>query len=139
MAYNFKSIADVEVVAEPAESANVLIEENGVIKKTPKAAIGGSSTEWDAIIEYVDTDDDNYVNLVSGDCMTVGNKIMNDGEAPNIMIRSQTQYGDFAYGVERANAVYVVGASIKIGYPTTPMSNGDGRWFTWNKDNTIIM
>ena len=42
MAYNFKSIADVEVVAEPAESANVLIEENGVIKKAPKTAVGGA-------------------------------------------------------------------------------------------------
>lgn len=42
MAYNFKSIADVEVVAEPSESANVLIEENGVIKKAPKTAVGGA-------------------------------------------------------------------------------------------------
>ena len=42
MAYNFKSIADVEVITEPAESANVLIEENGIIKKTPKSAIGGA-------------------------------------------------------------------------------------------------
>jgi hypothetical protein len=44
MSYNFKSIADVEVVAEPAESANVLIEENGVIKKAPKTAVGGGET-----------------------------------------------------------------------------------------------
>ena len=44
MAYNFKSIADVEVIAEPAESANVLIEEDGVIKKAPKAAVGGGET-----------------------------------------------------------------------------------------------
>lgn len=134
----FKRLSDVEVVAEPTESANVLIEEDGVIKKAPKTAVGGNS-KWDAVIEYVYTDDDNYVNLVSGDCMTVGNKIMNDGEAPNIMIRSQTQYGDIAYGAEKANAVYVVGNSIKIGYPTTPMLNGDGRWFTWNQDNTITM
>lgn len=42
MAYNFKSIADVDVVAEPSESANVLIEENGVIKKAPKTAVGGA-------------------------------------------------------------------------------------------------
>ena len=42
MAYNFKSIADVEVVAEPLETANVLIEENGVIKKAPKTAVGGA-------------------------------------------------------------------------------------------------
>jgi hypothetical protein len=49
MAYNFKSIADVEVVAEPAESANVLIEENGVIKKVPKTAVGGADA---VIIQY---------------------------------------------------------------------------------------
>ena len=41
MAYNFKPIADVEVVAQPTESANVLIEENGVIKKAPMGAGGG--------------------------------------------------------------------------------------------------
>ena len=45
MAYNFKSIADVEVVAEPAESANVLIEENGVIKRAPKTAVGGKKED----------------------------------------------------------------------------------------------
>ena len=43
MAYNFKSIADVEVVAEPTESANVLIEEDGIIKKAPKTAVGGGN------------------------------------------------------------------------------------------------
>jgi hypothetical protein len=53
MAYNFKSIADVEVVAEPAESANVLIEENGVIKKAPKTAVGGAGG-YDAIVECID-------------------------------------------------------------------------------------
>lgn len=38
----FKRLSDVEVVAEPTESANVLIEENGVIKKAPKTAVGGA-------------------------------------------------------------------------------------------------
>lgn len=41
MSYEFKRLSDVEAVAEPAESANVLIEENGVIKKAPKTAVGG--------------------------------------------------------------------------------------------------
>lgn len=52
MAYNFKSIADVEVVAEPTKNANVLIEEDGVIKKAPKAAVGGAggSTSQTVII-----------------------------------------------------------------------------------------
>lgn len=42
MAFEFKKLSDVEVVAEPSESANVLIEENGVIKKAPKTAVGGA-------------------------------------------------------------------------------------------------
>lgn len=50
MAYNFKSIADVEVVVEPAESASVLIEENGVIKKAPKTAVGGGGAEMITVI-----------------------------------------------------------------------------------------
>lgn len=37
----FKRLSDVEVVAEPSETANVLIEENGIIKKAPKTAVGG--------------------------------------------------------------------------------------------------
>lgn len=41
MSYNFKSIADVEVVEKPTDTANVLIEEDGVIKKAPKTAVGG--------------------------------------------------------------------------------------------------
>lgn len=44
----FKRLSDVEVVAEPTESANVLIEENGVIKKAPNAAVGGG---YDAVID----------------------------------------------------------------------------------------
>ena len=38
----FKKLSDVEVIAEPTESANVLIEEDGVIKKAPKTAVGGA-------------------------------------------------------------------------------------------------
>lgn len=69
MAYNFKSIADVEVVAEPTESANVLIEENGVIKKAPKTAVGGASGEADLVIR-IDTHPGilsfENINIVSG-------------------------------------------------------------------------
>ena len=38
----FKRLSDVEVVAEPTESANVLIEEDGVIKRAPKTEVGGA-------------------------------------------------------------------------------------------------
>lgn len=37
----FKRLSDVEVVAEPTETANVLIEENGIVKKAPKSAVCG--------------------------------------------------------------------------------------------------
>lgn len=47
----FKKLSDVEVVAEPAESANILIEEDGVIKKAPKTAVGGAGgVEPDLVI-----------------------------------------------------------------------------------------
>lgn len=41
MAYEFMKLSDVEVVETPTETANALIEENGVIKKAPKSAVGG--------------------------------------------------------------------------------------------------
>ena len=62
MSYEFKSVADVEVVAEPTESANVLIEENGVIKKAPKTAVGGAKggEEPDMILELTSANANEY-------------------------------------------------------------------------------
>lgn len=45
MINGFARLSDVEVVAEPTESANVLIEENGVIKKAPKGEVGGEKAD----------------------------------------------------------------------------------------------
>jgi hypothetical protein len=45
----FKKLSDVEVVETPTDTANVLIEEDGVIKKTPKTAVGGDGGP-DAVI-----------------------------------------------------------------------------------------
>lgn len=41
MAYEFKKLSAVEAVETPADTANVLIEENGVIKKTPSGVFTG--------------------------------------------------------------------------------------------------
>ena len=59
MAYEFKKLSDVEVVAEPTETANILIEENGVIKKAPKTAVGGAGSTADIIL--VDDEGDLYL------------------------------------------------------------------------------
>jgi hypothetical protein len=49
---DFKKLSDVEVVAEPIESANVLIEEDGVIKKTPSSSFAGGGVL--SVIRIVD-------------------------------------------------------------------------------------
>lgn len=108
MAYNFKSIADVEVVAEPAESANVLIEENGVIKKAPKTAVGGGSTEWDAVIEDCNTDDESYTRLISGDYDTLYNKIMVDKEVPKVKVISKYSWYGTNYACSSADVIYQI-------------------------------
>ena len=92
MAYNFKSIADVEVVAEPNESANVLIEEDGVIKKAPKTAIGGGSG---ALI--VCTDNNDYSNVTAPDWFyDVIDEMYNDPSKAQPIICYATQ-GDNRY------------------------------------------
>lgn len=88
MAYNFKSIADVEVVVEPTESANVLIEENGVIKKAPKTAVGGAGGEADMVIALtmrfnfgVPTADNTTITIESGSLEAVV-EALRDGRPP---------------------------------------------------------
>ena len=56
----FKKLSDVEVVAEPAESANVLIEENGVIKRAPKTAVGGAGGGDSTIVVKLDNSNSTY-------------------------------------------------------------------------------
>ena len=77
MSYDFKRLSDVEVVAEPAESANVLIEENGVIKKASKDAVGGA-TSWNDL-----TDKPFYENVkkieINETChITANNEVKNE-------------------------------------------------------------
>ena len=42
MAVEFKKLAGVDTVETATDAANVLIEENGVIKRVPKTEVGGS-------------------------------------------------------------------------------------------------
>ena len=89
MAYNFKSIADVEVVAEPAESANVLIEENGVIKKAPKTAVGGAGGEADLVIginNHIEDATIDNISIVSGSIDAVYDAFEN-GNFPEVEVQ----------------------------------------------------
>lgn len=104
----FKKLSDVEVVAEPAESANVLIEENGVIKKAPKTAVGGGLTEWDAIIKFTcDPDNEREVcTLESGSFNSIVAKFAN-GEIISAMLNIHILSGDDAGMCTQARSVTV--------------------------------
>lgn len=94
----FKKLSDVEVVAEPMESANVLIEENGVIKKAPKTAVGGNGV-FDAKI-YINGGDSvenaGEISLIAGNYMTLAEKLINK-EMPMISICWYKDFGGYFY------------------------------------------
>lgn len=75
---NFKKLSDVETVNKPTDSAHVLIEENGVIKKTPKTAVGGgnSNGEYDMVIRVTDINNGNY-EIAEGSYDNVATKTAN--------------------------------------------------------------
>lgn len=50
MAVEFKKLAGVDIVETATDAANVLIEENGVIKRVPKTEVGGSGGEPEVVI-----------------------------------------------------------------------------------------
>ncbi len=87
MAYEFKKLSDVEVVEAPANNANILIEENGVIKKTAidnidllMGVVVGNTTDCEVTI-------DNY-SVLSGSVEAVFEKIR-AGLPPIVKIRYQ--------------------------------------------------
>lgn len=58
MAYEFTKLSDVTLADTLESSANVLVEENGEIKKTPKTAIGAQA-DWN------ETDDTNPAYILN--------------------------------------------------------------------------
>lgn len=50
--YKPRKLAEVDVVAEPADGANVLIEQDGEIKRAPKTAVGGGVGGGKPVVFY---------------------------------------------------------------------------------------
>lgn len=101
----FKRLSDVEVVAEPTESANVLIEENGVIKKAPKTAVGGAGGGYDAVIDLGVFSDTTSLSDLTGGSVPAGTVKMitekiNAGEMPKLQGKiAYSYYDSLQYGV----------------------------------------
>ena len=49
---NYKKITDVESVSSTTETMNVLVEDNGSLKKVPAANMGGGNTTYSANMTY---------------------------------------------------------------------------------------
>ncbi len=99
MAYEFKKLSDVEVVETPTDSANVLIEENGVIKKVDKKLVGPQE-EYDAILywEWIDSSPDyGSLTLEFGTYDAILSKLQN-WEMPKILIKHHSEYGNRSLG-----------------------------------------
>lgn len=94
MAYEFKKLSDVEIVAEPTDSANVLIEENGVIKKAPKATVGGSSSNADIVL--IDDGGNIYLEKGSYDALATAweNRQLLDVD----VVMKSDNFGDNSFG-----------------------------------------
>ena len=120
MAYNFKSIANVEVVETPTDTANVLIEENGVIKKTPKTAVGGTGDAQnsnnlcvDMIISAIDTfwSDASKFSITYGDANEIINKL-NNNEIVNIALVGEKGLGSVYTGNLCCMAYHVIESNL---------------------------
>lgn len=63
MATEFKKLSEVTTLEEAAETAHVLIEENGEIYKVPKTAVGGGNVGG---IKTAIIRDSRYLNAIAG-------------------------------------------------------------------------
>lgn len=110
----FKRLSDVEVVAEPTESANVLIEENGVIKKVPKTTVGGGEPDMVitltgcAVWDIISTD---VVTITSGTYTDVVEKIWS-GTPVDVRVRGTASEGSYLADANevKATATFYGGA-----------------------------
>lgn len=112
----FKRLSDVEVVAEPTESANVLIEENGVIKKAPKDAVGGGAASGggcDAMLTFENLDYNEYGTFAIGNYQTLYDKISALQEV-KVLVGTKQVEGFKAKTIFNPVRYSLYGASISI-------------------------
>lgn len=124
----FKKLSDVEVVAEPAESANVLIEENGVIKKAPKTAVGGGETSDLVISINAQPHDSITANIITFTEGSIDNVLsaLSEKRVPIVKIKffKESQAGYSYDACELTANVYRYGTKLYFSYIFPMTCNG---------------
>lgn len=139
----FKKLSDVEVVESVNDAANVLIEENGVIKKVSKTQIGGvvgtGSAEPDMVLLtsiYEGTPDD--ISVIQGTVNNVFDAVRS-GRQPVVKIQIRNGADDYEYATryEGDARVYLYGEMLVVYYLSFVPSAIYINTITINSDNSI--
>ena len=100
----FKKLSAVDAVETVSETAHVLIEEDGVIKRAPKEEVGGKKEEYDIdITAFYDNDNDSWDYQVNKMC-TYDELLakFNSGLYPNVKIRVEADFSSVGWGYSYA-------------------------------------
>ena len=145
MAYEFKDMATVDLVETVADTASVLIEEGGVIKRAPKSEVGGAGGEADLVIginnhiEYVTVDN---ISIVSGSVEAVYTAFEN-GKIPvvEVQIIVPTTTNSYMRTAKKIPAqIIFYGDALFVGFVSTDIG-GVINWtckMTFGAENELI-
>lgn len=134
---NYKKITDVESVSSTTETMNVLVEDNGSLKKVPAANMGGGSGGSIGGIFVLTSITDSYGNTTYSANMTyeeLRNAIANNGIIWGIIQNSYktgASYDSIAYLDIYENSIEIVS--------TTDANSGAGHmpYYEFASDGTI--
>lgn len=128
MDYGFKKLGEVDIVEEVTDTANVLIEEDGVIKRAPKSQVGGNVSGGETPDMII------TVSAHSGTALTSDNYTITEGSVDNVfnafrvgrypIIKVRFYQGD--------NTAYTV---IREEYDAYACTYGESLWFSFTTLN----
>lgn len=112
MALEFKKLSEVTLTEKAVDTANVLIEENGEIKRVPKTEVGGSGS---AAIIIKDTEYDNAMSGISTLVVPPSDEPSDEPSATYECINAT--FEDVWNAVINGETVNIVGLFIENGFP----------------------
>ena len=140
MAYEFKKLSEVETVEEVAETANVLIEEDGVIKKTSKSNVGGVGIDGPGVggFDFIIIDNLGDAHLEVGSYQNIYDKIMNKKAIFGLVSKYVEYEEDFfeTFYFTALKSSYESENDNRIRFTCLSSGYGSYLWFIY-PDNTV--